>query len=471
MPKLVWFKQDLRTHDQPALHHACLEAQDGVIALYLITPEIWQAHDDAPIKIEFWRQNLISLQSDLTELNIPLVIKTINDKNIAGAVTEVCKQYNIDKVYFNKNYEYNERQADLAVYNSIIKHNIECELFLDRCIIAPGTLLNKQNNPYTVFTPFKKSWFAEVHSELLRTYPKPKKQKALTIELQVVPEKIAGFEFDLDTTCWPIGEAMALKKLQQFIKNDIDDYKKLRDYPSQQATSRLSPYLVAGVISMKQCMIAALNHNEGNFIGSNQGAATWISELVWREFYQHIMFNFPRICMHQPFQEKTTQLKWNQDKSLFSAWKQGKTGVPIVDAAMRQLNTTGWMHNRLRMIVAMFLTKNCFIDWREGEKYFMQHLIDGDLGANNGGWQWSASTGTDAAPYFRIMNPMTQSQRFDEQGDFIRFFCPELKSLDNKTIHNPYEQAPILMQNIDYPKPSVDLKSSRAEAIERFKKL
>ena len=193
----------------------------------------------------------------------------------------------------------------------------------------------------------------------------------------------------------------------------------------------------------------------------------WLDELLWREFYQHILFDFPQVSKHLPFKSSTQNIPWRDDLIALEQWQQGKTGIPIVDAGMRQLLATGWMHNRVRMICAMFLSKNLLIDWRKGEQWFMQHLIDGDLAANNGGWQWCASTGTDAVPYFRVFNPISQSLKFDPNGDYIRQWVPELTDLDAKTINEPYAHTKI--QNLDYPMPIVELKSSRTRAIETFK--
>lgn len=470
MSNLIWFKQDLRIHDNPALYQACQETETGLIAVYLITPKLWRRHDDAAIKIEFWRQQLINLKDDLAELNIPLLVDTA-EQAAEDTLLNYCQKYKIGKVFFNRNHEWDENLRDQAVLKKLQENSIDCDNFLDQCIINPGNLLNKQDKPYTIFTPFKKAWVERIQAESLRIYPKPKKQKALNIESNKIPEHIPGFVTSIDSKLWPSGETAALKRLKTFISERIRNYQKLRDFPYEDGTSCLSPYLTAGSISVKQCLVAALNANEGQFLSGNSGISTWISELIWREFYRHIMVNFPQVCKHEPFQAQTKQLRWDDSPKLLQAWQEGQTGIPIIDAAMRQLNQTGWMHNRLRMITAMFLTKNCFIDWRKGEKYFMQYLIDGDLASNNGGWQWSASTGTDAAPYFRIMNPVTQSQRFDPEGEFIKKFCPELASLDGKIIHDPHTLAPLLINGIDYPKPIVDLKSSRTAAIAKFKGL
>ena len=216
-------------------------------------------------------------------------------------------------------------------------------------------------------------------------------------------------------------------------------------------------------------MQALFTSSQGYFQLEDVGQQTWLDELLWREFYQHTLHDFPKVSRHQPFKENTKAIVWRDAPEDLTAWQQGRTGIPIVDAGMRQLLATGWMHNRVRMITAMFLSKNLLIDWRLGEAWFMQHLIDGDLAANNGGWQWCASTGMDAAPYFRIFNPVNQSQRFDPNGDYIREWVPELAHLDAKTIHEPYAKNPDL--GLDYPKPIVDLKQSRIRAIEAFKNL
>jgi len=227
--------------------------------------------------------------------------------------------------------------------------------------------------------------------------------------------------------------------LANFFSQKLTDYGQLRDIPSLKATSGLSAYLAAGVISPKTILATLLRYQPDILSDTNSEAFTWLNELIWREFYRHLLFHFPDLCKHQCFNEKYQNLAWPVNQAFFNAWCQGKTGYPIVDAAMRQLIQTGWMHNRLRMIVASFLTKHLLIDWRLGERFFMQHLIDGDLAANNGGWQWSAGTGCDAQPYFRIFNPITQSQRFDPSGKFIRKYLPELADIPDKYIHFPHE--------------------------------
>jgi deoxyribodipyrimidine photo-lyase len=261
--------------------------------------------------------------------------------------------------------------------------------------------------------------------------------------------------------------------LDEFIKKRLDEYKDRRDLPGVDGTSRLSPHLAAGTISPRTCLRAALDAagwKEGDKLDPRRrdGAFTWISEVLWREFYKYLIAAHPRLSMGKPFKPETDDIEWSYDEDELEAWKTGRTGYPIVDAAMRQLLQTGWMHNRLRMIAAMFLTKDLLIDWRLGERHFMQHLVDGDLASNNGGWQWSASTGTDAAPYFRIFNPESQSKKFDESGDFIRRFIPELRDVEAPDIHNPTSEQ---RESAGYPEPIVDHAEARERAIEAFKSL
>ena len=264
-----------------------------------------------------------------------------------------------------------------------------------------------------------------------------------------------------------VGEAHALDVLNQFIEDQVEFYKVERDFPALKGTSQLSTYLNIGILSIRQCIQALFNAQQGYFKLDSEGQQTWLDELLWREFYQHILYDFQRVSKHLPFKKNTQKIQWRDAPEDLKDWQYGLTGVPIVDAGMRQMLATGWMHNRVRMIVAMFLSKNLLIDWRLGEQWFMQHLVDGDLAANNGGWQWCASTGTDSVPYFRVFNPISQSQKFDANGDYIRRWVPELAHLDAKSIHDPYAKNPNLKLN--YPRPIVDLKQSRIRAIEAFK--
>ena len=240
-------------------------------------------------------------------------------------------------------------------------------------------------------------------------------------------------------------------------------YKQERNFPAIDATAKLSPYINAGIVSSKWCLVKAKEFNNDLLNDGDKGIVHWVSEILWREFYRHIIYNFPKVSKNLPFIDYTKNIPWSEDGVALQRWKDGKTGIPIVDAGIREMLATGWMHNRLRMIVAMFLSKNLLINWQEGEKFFMTKLIDGDIASNNGGWQWSASTGTDAAPYFRIMNPETQSIKFDPDGEYIKKWVPELKDCSKTDVHMPVNPS-----QYGYPEPIVDLKESRKNAIDVF---
>jgi len=408
----------------------------------------------------------LELSKELSKLNIPLkILKCDYFSEIPDELFKLALIHDVSSIHFNKQYALNESQCETKVAERFEKNAIKVNSYTDTLFFKPGTLLTGKGTYYTVFTAFKNLFNKEIEKLVWREYPKPKKQIPINIEPDLVYSWLD--ETKIRSDLWPAGESAAKKRLNDFIKKRIHNYKETRDIPSVNGTSTLSPYLASGVISVRQCFTAIIGLGA---LQSNIGVQTWRTELIWREFYKHILVGFPHVSQHLPFKRKTQALVWNENTEHFNAWCEGRTGIPIVDAAMRQLVQTGWMHNRLRMVTAMFLSKNLFLDWRKGEEFFMQHLIDGDLSANNGGWQWSASTGTDAAPYFRIFNSVTQSQRFDKEGKFIRKFLPELKDCDNKTIHEPWVSK-TRPTNLKYPKPIVDLKKSRVFAIEKFKQL
>jgi deoxyribodipyrimidine photo-lyase len=284
----------------------------------------------------------------------------------------------------------------------------------------------------------------------------------------LVPARVKGFESSVDPGLWPAGERAAAKRLEAFVDGRISRYKTDRELPGVDGTSTLSPYLAVGAISPRQCLKAAVEWNKGKLSGGHPGADQWIAELIWREFYRHVLVAFPRVCMGRAFKSETDRIRWRYDEGEFAAWCEGRTGYPIVDAAMRCLNATGWMHNRLRMVAAMFLAKDLLIDWRWGEKYFMQRLVDGDLASNNGGWQWSASTGTDAAPYFRIFNPVSQSRKCDPEGVFIRKWVPELAGVSGDEVHDPSELPPLVRAGLRYPEKMVDHGEARERVMSAF---
>lgn len=473
MRGLHWFRADLRVSDNTALN-AALQKCGALFAVYILTPKTWQQHDAAPIKIQFILNNLICLSEQCQKLGIPLLIRQCDYfSECPKVLSTLCEDLKIQTLFYNKQYEFDEMRRDQMVEKKL-GEKITIEDFDDQLIMPPGTVLSQQNRPMQIFTPFKKVWLKHVsETEAWKPHTLAKKLHKINIQPDTIPTTLKEFQCTLNLDAWPAGEKAAHKRLQQFCYDHLTKYHEQRDFPCVEGTSRLSPYLAQGVLSPSQCVQAILESLElSDFekIQHHIGAATWLSEIIWREFYRHIMFFHPEICRYKPFKKNTDKLPWRYDENDFKNWCEGKTGFPLVDAAMRQLNQTGWMHNRLRMVVAMFLSKTLFLDWRMGEKYFMQHLIDGDLASNNGGWQWSASTGTDAVPYFRIFNPTTQSERFDATGDFIRQYCPELAQLDNKKIHHPYDRG-ISPGSINYPKPIVNYDMMRKKVIAEFKNL
>ena len=464
---LIWFRNDLRIESNPALS-AASNSGLPVIALYIYSPGQWELHRESNVKKEFLINNLFALEKNLSKLNIPLLVEKENffeDHSIK--ISKFVTQHCVRKVFFNREFGVNEDKRDLEVIGKLSKQGIEFDYFYDQVFYYPGFLKNQQNNPFSVFTPFKRRWVENFELDnLVETAPK-KNKKILKIL-----SNLDSFNFDfqrthkVDMNLWPAGEDEAKKRISRFLTSRIYQYHINRNDPILDGTSRISPYLALGVISFKYCLLEALKVNNFELTSGHKGLVKWVDELIWREFYRNIMFSFPKVSMNKPFQDFTNKIEWRLSESELNAWKNGETGIPIIDAAMKQLRFEGWMHNRLRMVVAMFFTKNLLHDWRIGEGFFMEMLIDGDFPSNNGGWQWSASTGTDAAPYFRIFNPIAQSERFDPDGAFIKKWLPQLNGLSSKEIHLPSQD---LFSAVEYPNPIVDLKSSRIRAIEAFK--
>ena len=469
--QLIWLRSDLRHYDNTALSAAA--KRGPTVAVYLISPEQWLAHDDAPCKVDFWLRNLRTLSDSLQQLNIPLLIRTAPAWDQAPAVLlELCQQLGIQAVHANQEYGINETRRDQEVARTLEAQGIEFHSYLDQLLFQPGSILTQSGSYFQVFSQFRRICYNRLHMALPQIVARPDSQAPLNIEPDSIPESVSGFATPSQTlrALWPAGEKEAQQRLAQFADEQIHFYQDERDLPAKPGTSQLSTYLAAGVISPRQCLHAALHSNNGEFESGSPGVFTWITELLWREFYKHILVGYPRVSRHRAFRLETEYLPWRNAPDELAAWKQGRTGFPIIDAAIRQLLETGWMHNRLRMVVAMFLTKNLLIDWREGERFFMQHLIDGDLAANNGGWQWSSSTGTDSVPYFRIFNPLTQSERFDPEGRFIKHWLPELADLNKKQVHTPALIGG-LFGVANYPAPIVDLSKSRERALSAFKSL
>ncbi|WP_111979837.1 deoxyribodipyrimidine photo-lyase [Algibacillus agarilyticus] len=476
---LMWFRNDLRTHDNPALsaanHAKSINSQNltsekqpvNCRAIYFITPKQWQQHDLAPIKIDFILRHLALLKYELQQLGIDLTVIEVADYSAqVAALIQYCRDHQISAVFANSEPEINEVLRDKKLIDSQLNLN----LYESDVIIPKGVVLNKQGEMFKVFTPFKNAWLKHI---LNNNFDCQDNVQAIDEDtLKTIEHTTNHFVTTAprqDSSQWPLANKMINHVLPHFYNNKIAEYANTRDIPSIKGTSGLSPYLAIGAISSRLVLLKLLQHEPLLLTQNSHPSFSWLNELIWREFYRNLLFHFPMLCKRQNFKQKFQHLPWPNNPDLFEAWKTAKTGFPIVDAAMRQLNQTGWMHNRLRMIVASFLTKHLLIDWRIGERYFMQHLIDGDLAANNGGWQWSAGTGCDAQPYFRIFNPITQSKNFDPNGTFIRKYLPELQDIPDKYIHEPHAYLDRMNKTADYWPAIVDLKQARAQALSFYK--
>lgn len=516
---LIWFRRDLRLHDNTALAAMCERANDNnalVSAIFFLTPEQWQAHDMSLSQVDHIARTLSILANSLQkQLNITLSVQVCESfSDCVQSLETLCTANNISFVMANHEYEGNEIARDEELTKQLAKSDIDFIRWHDQCILPPRTITTNDDNMYQVFTPFYKKWrhTLEIGDIQIHKAPAVKnnsksslklaKNSANTLkEIENIARKIINDyrkqrqtndthqHIDMDTQlnhvreAYPAGEVAACHRLDQFITEDISSYDISRDVPSLNATSQLSAYLTIGAISPRLCYLQAtkaLEKLHGND-GDNEDINRWISELAWRDFYRHVLDYKPELIRHKAYKHETDiKINWSYHQDDFEAWCTGKTGVPLVDAAMRCLNATGFMHNRLRMVTAMFLTKDLLIDWRLGERYFMQQLIDGDFASNNGGWQWSASTGTDSAPYFRIMNPFSQAKTHDPDGEFIKTWLPELKDIPISTLHSEEKLRKALMEGnksnsdlfgkLDYPVPIVEHKVARQLAIAEFKK-
>ena len=465
MTNLFIFSNDLRLQDNEALYEASLNA-DALEAVFLFSPNKWKLHNESPLKIKFQLNNLEILKEQLERLNINLkILKAENIEKEAELIANEAEKINAKKVFINSEYGINEQKRDSKLKKMLGDNKIDLEIY-DSSIIDPKNIFTGSGTFFKVFTPYSRAFRAELNQDYLRLFPSPKKQKEMISSSDEIPS------FELNDAIkenalksYSAGEENAVNSLENFINEKISNYKIERDFPSKDSTSKLSVYLSSGIISAKTCVVYLLNRLDD---APGTGQYSWFNEIIWREFYKYIIFHYPRVSMRKSFNEKYDSVEWRESEEDFDAWSKGETGFPIIDAAMKQLITTGWMHNRLRMIVAMFLSKNLLVDWKKGEEFFMQNLIDGDHASNVGGWQWSASTGVDAAPYFRIFNPITQSEKFDKDGVFLKKYLPNLNSLTNKEIHNPDTQT---RKDLNYPLPITDLSFSRKRAIEVFSKI
>jgi deoxyribodipyrimidine photo-lyase len=463
--KLVWFRNDLRTGDHHALYHACQDsAGGGVIAVAAITPIQWLKQDEAKCRIQFWMANLDKLSLELSALNIPLkIIRVASNDEIPSVLLSFSESHGVGELYFNNEYPGYEQARDEAVANLFEQKGIRTRRFDSELVLPPGSVLNQQGSPYKVFTPFSRAWRQQFISMLPQPLPKPKIQPLINITSDEVPRE-SGYSSQLGANwippLWPAGSDAAHERLKMFVIHSSADYSRQRDFPGQPKTSSLSPYLSQGVISTRQCLAAMQAYSGEIDWLDNQ----WVTELIWREFYRHLLVLFPEMNQWKPFKpDVENRLNWQYDEVLFKAWCEGETGFAIVDAGMKQLLETGWMHNRVRMITASFLTKLLRQDWRLGARFFMRHLIDGDFASNLGGWQWSASVGADAAPYFRIFNPMRQAERFDKTGEYCAQWIPTLVGLNSIKQHDP-----LFASAFQRPSRVIDYAHERKQSLDKY---
>ena len=455
---LVWLRKDLRLQDHPALKAALDNGKTQL--LFIDTEKQWVLHNESKISIEFRRRRVNSLKSEATALGITVDVLNAEDfKDIPDVLKTYCIENSIQNVYFTKETPWDESMRDEQALKKLNQQDIQVHaLAYDLFVSQP--VFNLSGLPFKVFTPFYKKWMSMLDSvENWQRYKIKPTQKTSKTE----PPYSSNSSFDKVLENYPTSSLEIKEILNQFCETKIFNYQLERDYPNLESTSRLSAYLTYGMIGPRQLLTAIKTAHDAR--QTEWKTDFWLRELAWRDFYRQLMIHFPRINKNLEF--KKIDIKWNNNPQNVEAWKNGMTGFPIIDAAMRQLNQTGWMHNRLRMLTASFFTKLMFEDWRLGEQYFMQTLIDGEFSANNGGWQWSASTGCDAAPYFRVFNPTAQSEKFDKDGEFIKRFVPELRVFNSKNTHNPNSME---RNQCNYPQPIIDYKSARLAAIDAFRK-
>ncbi|KAF4628344.1 hypothetical protein G7Y89_g9809 [Cudoniella acicularis] len=483
-----WFKCDLRTKDNKSLHLASEKAKEkGVplIGMYIVSPQDFEAHLTAPVRVDFILRTLEVLKEDLAKLDIPLYVETVEKrKAIPGRILELLKEWGASHLFANVEYEVDELRREAKLVRSCLENGIAMDVVPDTCVVSPGELTSGSGRQYSVYSPWYRAWVAYIHQNatVLDLFDAPSKNpgsareqcaKLFESKIPSAPEnkKLTGEEKKRFKSMWPPGEQEAHERLKKFCDERIGGYQDHRNFPAEAATSSLSVHFKSGTLSARTAICAARGHNTTKKLdGGKQGIQTWISEVAWRDFYKHVMAHWPYVCMNKPFKPEYTNIEWEYNDEHFKAWCEGCTGYPIVDAAMRQLNHSGWMHNRCRMIVASFLAKHLLIDWRMGERYFMEHLIDGDFASNNGGWGFSASTGVDPQPYFRIFNPLLQSEKFDNDGEYIRKWIPELKGIEGKAIHEPYERGKGKgAKKAGYPERIVEHKASRDRCLARYK--
>jgi deoxyribodipyrimidine photo-lyase len=459
-----WFRRDLRVSDNVALSEAAGRA-GRVIPVFIFEDAFHTGPDVGAARLAFLLQSAESLRKNLAELGHALVIRRGKSEEI---LPQLCRDTGAQAVFANKRYEPYAQRRDERITKALLDAGVGFELFKDAVIWEEAEILTRQGNPYTVFTPYSKAWKAKSVPPPVEKFKAPASRLPTPdISSDALPETADAIGFPLTQTIPPGGERAALGLLRRFMAGPVYEYGANRNFPAIDGTSSLSPHLRAGTVGIRTILAELARARSKATAAQAAGCDVFLNELIWREFYLQVLHNFPHVTKGA-FRPEYDKLEWSDNQQHFQAWCEGRTGYPIVDAAMRCLNATGTMHNRLRMIAAMFLTKDLLIHWQWGERYFMKQLVDGDMAANNGGWQWSAGTGTDAAPYFRIFNPVSQGEKFDAQGGFVRRWIPELKDFPDDLVHQPWEN-PLLLAQSKYPPRVVLHEAQRGKCLAMFK--
>jgi deoxyribodipyrimidine photo-lyase len=424
MQAIWWIRRDLRLTDNAAFHAAldAAGAAGSVIPTFIIDPAFSRS---SARRKDFLFEGLHALDKDLRARGSYLLIRSGEP---FASLKKLLSETKAEAIFAEEDFTPYARKRDEK-----IAHFLPLDLIQGQTVHHPVSVLKSNGKPYTVYTPYSKVWKSKLPASLT-LLPAPEQ---ITTRAGIPGEPLPKYRV---SPLFPAGEQEALVRLEEFLHQRIYAYSENRDRMDLEGTSALSPYLRFGMLGLRQAVQSARRALSGaKNAAYKRSAETWLTELIWREFYIQILYHFPHVSK-TAFNPSLANIPWRNNESEFEAWKEGRTGVPIVDAAMRQLKEIGWMHNRARMIVASYLVKDLLIDWQRGEAWFMENLLDGDLAANNGGWQWTAGTGTDAAPYFRIFNPVLQSAKFDPNGEYIRKWVPQLRKLDTRDIHAPWEK-------------------------------
>jgi deoxyribodipyrimidine photo-lyase len=468
---LVWFRRDLRLDDHAALHHA-LRSSDRVYCAFVFDTDILAGLPRDDRRVQFIHASLQELDKRLREWGAYLIVR---HGRAADEIVDLAAALEAESVFANHDYEPGAIARDREVQQRLREAGRSLQSFKDQVVFEKDEVLTLAGGPFSVFTPYKNAWLKRLaaHPEAIEAFETAPWARSLAPAPagHALPSLEAlGFAPN-QSPIHPTGMSGARQLLDAFLQR-IDDYRTARDFPALDSTSRLSVHLRFGTNSIRG-LVRLLRERAGN---GKDGAATWLSELIWREFYMMILQRHPRVAT-QSFKAAFDKVRWEEGleaDAAFTAWCEGRTGYPLVDAAMAQLNESGFMHNRLRMVTASFLTKDLGIAWLRGERYFAARLNDYELSSNNGGWQWAASTGCDAQPWFRIFNPVTQSKRFDPDGAFIRRWLPQLSGLEGAAIHAPWLAKPAVLERAglvlgrDYPLPIVDHEQARERTLARF---